>query len=224
MEEILQQLNAVQGVIGGLVCDTDGGVVATAFPSLFDQGIIGEVAAAVADRSAGAPAAGSFELLDLRYGDGRILVKPLQGGSLVLLCTKGINLPVLVVSLNMAKAKLETMLASASRSAEAQVAPAGAALLTLPVCHLEDRTVGSSFEQFGMAAITHPTSRQISSFYKTGTFKKLKLTCTATGASGIFPVMVVNENDAAYDGKIILCKAIERKLQAGPGDVLLVEL
>ncbi|RNC71359.1 MAG: roadblock/LC7 domain-containing protein [Desulfuromonadales bacterium] len=234
MEEILQQVNGVQGVIGSLVCGSSGEVLAHAFPPLFDAAIIEGASAVVADRGSGLrQAAGSFDLLDLRYGDGRIIIKPLQEAYLLLLCTRTINVPVLTISLNVAKGKLDTVIAArgadgagelSGSAASVATSAAGSSLLMLTVCHLDDATKGSSFEQFGMAAITPATARQITTFYNGGSFKKLKLTGGANGVAGVFPVMVVNESDVAYDGKIILCKAIEKKLQASPGDVLTVEL
>lgn len=227
MEEVLQQLNAVPGVIGSFVCDGAGELLAHAFPPLFDVSIIRRAAGqVVAQRGGLCGAAGSAELVDLRYADGRILVKPLREAFLLLLCTKSLNLQVLTISLNVAKGKLEALLPSAAAAAPASAAPvAEEGGLVLPVCHLEDSTIGSSFEQFGMVALTQTTAQQIGNhFAVTGPVKKLKLVHQASGVAGVFPVMVVNENDTAYDGKIILCKAIEKKLKTGPGDLVTVSL
>ena len=224
MNAILQQLNAVPGVIGSLICGRDGVAVACAFPPLFDTSIIEGVSSAVSDPASGVQSvAGSAELLDFRYGDGRIVIKPLQDAFVLLLCTKKVNLGVLTISLNVAKSKLEPLMAAAreARPTAAVVAPD---LLELAVCHIADGTKGSSFEQFGMAALTPATARQISSFYRGGAFKKLKITNRANGTVGVFPVMIVNESDSSYDGKIILCKSIEKKLAAVQGDSLLVEI
>lgn len=224
MDAILHNLNAVPGVIGSLVCGRDGVMVASAFPPLFDTAIIEGVSAAVADPASGVQnAAGRAELLDFRYGDGRLIIKPLQDAFVLLLCTKKVNLGVLTISLNVARTRLEAHMAAAQ---ETQRKPAAVAsdLLELAVCHLADGTKESSFEQFGMAALTPTTVRQISSFHKGKTFKRLKLTNRVKGISGIFPVMIVNESDSSYDGKIILCKSIEKKLEAVQGDGLLIEI
>lgn len=223
MDEVLQQLNAVPGVIGSLVCGSDGDPIACAFPPLFDSAIIEGVAAAVTDSARGVfDATGPAELLDFRYGDGRVIIKPLQDAFVLLLCTKKVNLGVLAISLNVAKTKLESHLVA--RGGRQKPAAAAPELLELAVCHLADGTKGSSFEQFGMAALTPATARQVSSFYKRETFKKLKITNRVNGISDIFPVMIVNESDSSYDGKIILCKSIEKKLEALQGDGLLVEI
>lgn len=233
MEDILQQINTVPGVIGSLVCGGGGEIVARAFPPLFDASILQGAASAVADPAAGVrSAAGTFDLVDLRYNDGRIVVKPLDEAYLLLLCTKAMNLQVLTISLNVAKGKLDSHLQSCPKGTGAvadSALPApgeqayAADVMVLPACRIDDANKGSSFEQFGMAALTKETVRRISHFYGTGGFKKLKLTSRGSGVSGVFAVMVVNENDASYDGKIILCKSIERKLQAAPGDLLTVE-
>lgn len=224
MDAILQKINGVPGVIGSLVCGGDGGVVAHAFPPLFDAAIIEGVSATVVDSAAGVRSAiDSADLLDFRYGDGRIVIKPLRYAFLLLLCTKGVNLGVLTISLNVAKGRLESLMATAQG-----VQPTAAAvtpdLLELAVCHITDGTKGISFEQFGMAALTPATARKISSFYRGGAFKRLKLTNRTNGTTGVFPVMIVNESDSSYDGKIILCTSIEKKLEAVPGDRLLVEI
>lgn len=224
MDSILQQLNSVPGVIGSLVCGSDGSVVAQAFPPLFDVAIIEGISAAVADPAASfRSAAGTAEFFDFRYADGRVVIKPLQNAYLLLLCTKGINLPALAISLNVAKGKLESLMAgSPDASAGADAGTPG--VLSLTVCHLADEAKVNSFEQFGMVALTPATARQISSVFKEEAFKKLKLSNRSTGVSGVFPVMIVNESDASYDGKIILCISIEKKLGAAPGDSLIVEI
>lgn len=235
MEEILQQINAVPGVIGSLVCRGEGEIIARVFPPLFDSSILQGVASTVADPAGGVrSAAGALDLVDLRYNDGRIVVKPLDEAYLLLLCTKAINIQVLTISLNVAKGKLDALLrvrphgtGAAADSAPSTVREEPAVptdVLVLPACRIDDANKGSSFEQFGMAALTKETARQISAYYGTGAFKKLKLTGRESGTTGVFAVMVVNENDPFYDGRIILCKSIERKLQAGPGDLLTVEL
>ena len=232
MREVLTQLNAVPGVVGSLVCGSGGELMVHAFPPLFDESIVRQASAAVADRNSGVrTAVGSFDLLDFRYNDGRIVVKPLSEAFLLLLCTRAINLQVLNISLNVAKGKLDALIAAATDQvfarpavAQAPVAEAAGGILALPACHIADSTVGSSFEQLGMGALNQVTAQQVGNFYKTGAVKKLKLTSSANGISAIFPFMVVNENDAAYDGKIILCRAIEKKLKVGPGDLLMVEI
>ena len=224
MELILQQLNSVPGVVGSLVCGRDGVMSACAFPPLFDTAMIEGVSSSVADPAGGIlKAAAQADLLDFRYGEGRVIIKPIQDAFVVLLCTKKINLGVLTISLNVAKGRLESLMASA-RETRPKAAAVSPGLLELAVCHLADGTKGSSFEQFGMAALTPATARRISSFYRGGTFKRLRLTNRANGISDLFPVMIVNESDSSYDGKIILCKSIEKKLETMPGDGLLVEI
>ena len=224
MDAILQQLNAVPGVIGSLICGRDGATLACAFPPLFDTSIIERVSGDVADSAGGVRnAAASADLLDFRYGDGRVVVKPMQDAFVLLLCTRKVNLGVLTISLNVAKTKLESLLASA-RDSQPESTSVSPEFLELTVCHLADGTKGSSFEQFGMVALTPATARQVSSFYTGETFKKLKLTNRANGTAGVFPVMIVNESDSSYDGKVILCKSIEKKLAAVQGDSLLVEI
>jgi len=222
MDAILQKLNTVPGVIGSLVCSRDGAAVAWAFPPLFDISLLEGVAAAVADLASGVlGAAGPADLVDFRYGDGRVVVKPLRDAFVLLLCTRKVTLEVLTISLNVAKAQLEPLMAASRDISSTATVPE---LLELPVCHLADAAKESSFDQFGMAALTPATSRQISSFYGGASFKRLKLTNRENGLSGVFPVMIVNDNDSSSDGKIILCRSIEKRLGAAEGDGLLVEI
>jgi hypothetical protein len=64
----------------------------------------------------------TLDLLDLRYSDGRVLVKVFPGAMLFLLCANSINLQVLSITLNLAVKKLEAKLASEPVAATSQPA------------------------------------------------------------------------------------------------------
>jgi predicted regulator of Ras-like GTPase activity (Roadblock/LC7/MglB family) len=113
MHSLLRQLNAVPGVVGTLLSDAEGRLLAQAFPPLFDPSILLEAAAALASGSAGLEAAcGPVRTIDLRYGEARIVVRPLHGASLLFLCNKGVNVPALAISVAVAAPRLERLAAA----------------------------------------------------------------------------------------------------------------
>ncbi len=122
MRIFLSQLNAVPGVVGSLVCDPKGDVLAQDFPSLFDADMLSQVSALVAKSSGGlAPATGSLRLLDFRFADARVVVRPLHGGYLLFLCASGADLQPLALSTSVAVPQIERRLAS-RRTASAPAA------------------------------------------------------------------------------------------------------
>ncbi|RNC68149.1 MAG: roadblock/LC7 domain-containing protein [Desulfuromonadales bacterium] len=107
MERVLEQLNGTPGVIGSLLCDLTGTVRAHAFPPLFDEKMLQETAAELADGAfALGIGNGGGDVAEFRFSEGRILVKPVADALLLLLCSRGVNSHLLALSLNVASAKL----------------------------------------------------------------------------------------------------------------------
>jgi predicted regulator of Ras-like GTPase activity (Roadblock/LC7/MglB family) len=124
MQAVLGGLNAVPGVAGSMVCDVEGRVQAQAFPESFDPGALQQAASVLADGSVGLETVtGPIGVIDLRYGEARVIAKPTTGGMLLLLCTKALNLQMLMMSVSVASRKLEKLAAEA---------PAVAALASAP--------------------------------------------------------------------------------------------
>jgi len=99
MQELLSQLNSVPGVVGSLVFDADGQLVAQAFPETWEPSRLRGAAAALADRTSALEAAlGTLGTIDLRFADARILVKPMAGARLLLLCAPTINSQLVAMS------------------------------------------------------------------------------------------------------------------------------
>jgi len=122
METVLTQLNGVPGVVGSLICDAEGRVLSLAFPPLFAAGLLGEAATALADSFVGLEMmTGAVNVLDFRFADSRVVVKPLSGAMLVMLCAKSINVQMLHISASVAGRKLAKLVQ------DAQAAPAPAA-------------------------------------------------------------------------------------------------
>src|SRR6266542_2967202 len=113
MESVLTQLNLVPGVVGSMVCDPEGRLLAQAFPALFDEPMLHEAAKAVSDATAGLKTtAGGVGMVDLRYRDARVVLKPLAGANMLFLCNASLNLQSLVISSSVAVPKLERLVAS----------------------------------------------------------------------------------------------------------------
>lgn len=112
MQSLLESLNSVPGVVGGMVCAPEGRVLARAFPGPFDEGSLRDAALVLADGCVGLDTvAGSLGLIDLRYAEARIVVKPMTGALLLLLCGKTVNLQLLLISVAVASRKIEKALA-----------------------------------------------------------------------------------------------------------------
>ena len=226
MQDILRYINSVEGVIGSAVFNDHGVVVDHAFPPLIDTNSLKTAVGLVLECTHGLQIAQTLDMLDLRYAEGRIIIKAFPGAFLCLLCAKNVNLQVLTITLNMAVKKLEALLLiaveTAGTAASAEEAADGS-ILRLSISHLANRDASKSFDSLGMIAISQPTSAYISEFYKTP-FKKLILTNTTAGTSGAFAVMVMKDMDPQFDGTIIVGPGIEKKLQVNEGDKIEVKI
>lgn len=122
MQALLDQLNAVPGVVGTLVCGEDGRLLAHAFPPVFDGATLADVARSLAEGTAGLDTVtGDVTLVDLRCASARIVVRPVTGAALLFLCAPSANLQPLAISASVAAPKLEALVA---RSATAPSPPA----------------------------------------------------------------------------------------------------
>ena len=231
MQDILRYINSVEGVIGSAVFNEHGAVVDHAFPPIIDSNALKTTAGLVLECAHGLQIAQTLEIMDLRYAEGRIIIKSFPGALLCLLCAKNINLQVLTITLNLAVKKLEALLPTTGGAAAATPASASVpaedegdgSILRLRISHLANRDASSSFDSLGMIAVSQPTSSYIGEFYKTA-FKKLTLTNTAAGTSGTFAVMVMKDIDPQFDGTIIVGPGIEKKLQVKEGDKVEIKI
>lgn len=115
MEDILRDINAVVGVTGSFVCDTEGQVLAQALPDAFDAGVLSPVGRTLAQTIAGLETTNRRKVgdIDLLYGGGRLIVKNLGVGCLCVLCVRRINVPLLNLTANVAAKKLSEKLKEA---------------------------------------------------------------------------------------------------------------
>lgn len=118
MQTVLTQLNGVPGVVGTLLCDDEGRLLAQTFPPLFEGVLLQQAATAVADGAIGLETtSGAVGLLDFRYGEARLVVKPLERARLLVLCAKNINLQLLLISASVAAKRLAPLVQQAARTA-----------------------------------------------------------------------------------------------------------
>lgn len=120
MQEILEGICAVVGVTGCFVCDGEGQLLASSLTKAFDSSTLSLVGRTLSQTTAGLVTVRRRKVqeMDLVYGDGRVVVKPLREGCLCILCVRGINVPLLNLTANLAAKKLAERMKE--RPAEAQ--------------------------------------------------------------------------------------------------------
>lgn len=218
MQTILQQIKSIDGVIGCSLYNEQGAVLAHVCPLILDEKQLAIAASSILDCMHALQVAQKLVALDLRFGEGRLIVRPLNGAFISVLCSKNVNLSMVNITLNLALRKLETML---PKPGEAPAAPAPQAVpveegsMPLRIAHLQKGDVSSSFDQLGMVAVSQSTARQISGFFGK-TSKKIKIS-TDTGTGGVFPVMIINDVEMQYDSALVIGPGIEKKLKVEEG-------
>jgi len=111
----LSALREDPGVLGSMACDGHGRVLEASFPPQFDRARASEAALLVADASdALQVATGRVAMLDFRYRDARIVVKPFDGGYLLLLCAGSMELERLAGSIQAGAAELASLVRAAA--------------------------------------------------------------------------------------------------------------
>ena len=214
MQTILQQVNTVPEVIGSLVCSSDGTVLGQAFPPLFDSTIIARVADLVAASPLGLTAPNNDAgLLDLRFNEGRVVIRQVPNGALLVLCTKSVNLPLLTISINVAATKLNPASTGVSAASRPPLPPEQEPCrrLILKATLLDTDAANRGFNELGMVGVNHETARRLMQLNNGQAPRRLSLTA-AGGKSASFPIMLINDESGRYHDKVILSPAIERTL------------
>lgn len=108
MLDILNDVSAAVGVTGCFLCDHDGRVLASTLPASFDSGVLSTVGKTISQTSAALLTARRRKVqeIDLVFSSGRMIVRPLRGGCLCLLCTRSINVPLLNMTTSFAARRL----------------------------------------------------------------------------------------------------------------------
>ncbi len=108
MQTIMLGLKSVPGVMGAMLSDSRGNLLAHSFPDFFDQSSLKSVSELVNDNSIGLQeATGEVKLIDIRTELGRIIVKSMPRLFITVLSEQAVNLQLLIISLNVAVKKLE---------------------------------------------------------------------------------------------------------------------
>jgi predicted regulator of Ras-like GTPase activity (Roadblock/LC7/MglB family) len=251
MQSIMLSLTSIPGVMGGMLSDERGAVLAHSFPPYFDEGTIKGAAELLQDNTVGLQdVTGGVKLFDIRCELGRLIIKTLPNKFVVVLCQPTVNVQLLFISLNVATKKLEKL--SADRllvetvqqaAPQVQAIPAaGVVPRSAPVysdyraisdakgvllsCETMVKTAGTFWESMSDgASINQNTSLEISDFFKTGPFKKLTVTNRTTGVSKHVPISVIQrDRDHVYDGKIVLTQSLSELLNVKEGDQVRVEV
>jgi predicted regulator of Ras-like GTPase activity (Roadblock/LC7/MglB family) len=233
METMLQQLHEVPGVMGGMLVDAEGGVMARTLDKIYPDEMLLRAASVLADSSVGlASTAGDLELLDFRYGDGRLVVRPSERGSIMVLCRKNVNLHLLLINLKVVEKKLaKTPTVAAGEKVSPPVTtkgpqPAAGGKGIMLGAEIMKTTANTYWTQMGnLVALNRSTALALSTAYQTGTFKKIKLTNMKNGRSKTFPVMVITDDvDHHFDNRAALTLATAESLDVVQGEMIRAEL
>jgi len=130
MEDILRGVSTVVGVSGCFVCDEEGEILATALSNMARDYSLSVAAYTAAQTLAGLRVAKRRKAgdIDLLYRGGRVLIKPLTGGCLCLVCEPRVNMPLLKLTLEVAVGRLQSVLkVKKQRPAAPAVQPAAPA-------------------------------------------------------------------------------------------------
>lgn len=103
-------LTTVPGVMGGMLTDDQGNVLAHTFPPYFDPASLKDAAGLLQDNTAGLQdVTGGVKLYDVRFELGRLIIKTLPRLFVVVLCQPTVNLQLLFISMNVAIKKIEKL-------------------------------------------------------------------------------------------------------------------
>jgi predicted regulator of Ras-like GTPase activity (Roadblock/LC7/MglB family) len=254
MQSIMLGLTSVPGVMGGMLADERGNVLAHSFPPYFDAGTIKGAAELLQDNTVGLQeVTGGVKLFDIRFELGRLIIKTMPHMFVVVLCQPTINVQLLFISLNVAIKKLEKLsidnllVQTAQQAAPHVQMPPISGATSRPVsaapaysdyravtdekgvlltCETMKKTAGTFWESMAdNASINRDTAFEISNFFKTGPFKKLTVSNRTNGISKHVPISVIqHDRDHVYDGKIILTQALTELLHVKEGDQIRVEV
>jgi len=122
VDGILKDINAVVGVTGCFVCDSEGLVLASALPELFDENILSTVGRIMNQTFDGLTVSRRRTTgdIDLIFENGRFIAKNLGEASLFILCTRDINVPLLNLTAIVTARKLSSLMKTRIESEKTQ--------------------------------------------------------------------------------------------------------
>jgi predicted regulator of Ras-like GTPase activity (Roadblock/LC7/MglB family) len=108
MSEVLRQLGELPGVVGSLVATFDGVLHEVNFPSVFEREALEGLAGTLArDQHLPEWVSGEDAGLELRFPDGRVLVRPTERAFVVVLCTAEVNVQLMNLALTQVVRRIE---------------------------------------------------------------------------------------------------------------------
>jgi predicted regulator of Ras-like GTPase activity (Roadblock/LC7/MglB family) len=254
MVGVLNQINSVPGIIGCMVCDEEGRPAAEKFPPLFDVSMMSEAAATLADSSQGLGAAELLELryndariVVRKMAQSFLVILCTKSVNMQLL---SISLNVAVKKLDKLFAAFEVQSRESGASTpvtplrpeafpsaagpEAAQLPRGVVTIsggrkvrgvTLTVQVMQKSANTYWDHMLDSVSLNKWTAVQISDFFNTGNFKKLKLTNPANGISCKLPVHIIKDDvDHIFDGKAIASLSSIERLGIKQGDSLVASI
>jgi predicted regulator of Ras-like GTPase activity (Roadblock/LC7/MglB family) len=125
METLLLDINGVTGVTGAYVCGPEGEVLASTLPAAFDGGMLSSVGRTFSRTLEALRVARRRKVneMDIVYDGGRLVVKNLSAGCLVILCVPNINVPLLNLTANVVARKIQERLKAREGEGEGVVSP-----------------------------------------------------------------------------------------------------
>jgi predicted regulator of Ras-like GTPase activity (Roadblock/LC7/MglB family) len=150
MQEQLERIKAVSGVSGSFVCDEDGEVLGSALGRDVDSHRLHLVTRTLAQTMAGLRSVQRRRPggLDILYAKGRLLIKPMSGGSLAILCSRQVNIPLLNLTANVAVRKIGAELRNARKQAKEAEAVSSPEDAEQPDASQEPEAGGDALQRF----------------------------------------------------------------------------
>lgn len=231
MKSVLEQINGVPEVIGSMVCGPGFEPRVHLFPPLFDENIIRLICESLKEARLWENTAGSDGLIDFRYTDGRVIGRTLERGFILILCTRGVNVSLLNISLNVACKRLEEIMRQERQetpSPDRQPAAGGVTPSREPNILLVDELdtsteAGKGFQELGLVAVNSSTLQRLSAYFSVPTLKRVRLSHGTNNSTGLFGLIVFSDDSGRYDGAIIISRHVEKKLLARKGDTIRVD-
>ena len=117
MRNYLEEINGVIGVTGSLLCSPDGTLIASVLPEAMSEETLLVVSRTLAKTLDGLRLARHRKVteMDLAYESGRLVVKNLGEGYLIILCTPNINVSLLNLTANLVVKRLQEALKAVER-------------------------------------------------------------------------------------------------------------
>ena len=139
MKAILDDLNDIPGVNGAFVCDAEGKVLASSLQKPIAQDLLQAVAKSLSRTAEGVRTLQSKGSPDIEmvFESGVLILKPLDPGSLCILCIPKVNIPLLNLTANMAVRQLKKAIAGGEAAAPAVPAAGGAHIPAAALAQIE---------------------------------------------------------------------------------------